>query len=272
MTASTGIALATLTILVGAGCATDEAIEDEPSSETEQALNSFGIWSWGCASGPCALDLGLVTPSPPNPPRVCFLAGVWGNLQHAGIPSQVQVLPSGGHWGLQITPNGHPLGGTAVCIPGTVAATGTWHSGTASVNLGAGNPTRRCFLSGVLNTNGFTAASDFVQVQNSHGSWFLGGNQPGKDTTAFAVCTDVPSATADYGLVAGDGASFLQQTVQGNDPFGWACGIRKLGGHFTNSDYNDGVWIDYDNGNNGSGARWELNAVNGKQVATYCVK
>jgi hypothetical protein len=89
----------------------------------------------------------------------------------------------------------------------------------APVNLGAGNLTRRCFLSGVLSTNGFTATSDVVQVQKNHGSWFLGGSQPGKDTTAFAVCVDVPSATNDVGLVANDGAPFqLNWTA--------ACGQR----------------------------------------------
>jgi len=43
-----------------------------------------------------------------------------------------------------------------------------------------------CFLAGVLNTNGFTATSDFVQVQKAHGSWFLGGSQPGTLRLAVA--------------------------------------------------------------------------------------
>ncbi|MGH9888930.1 MAG: hypothetical protein ACREBE_25580, partial [bacterium] len=105
--------------LAGAGCVTDtagdpidEAQTDEPQTgEARQELGSFGIWSWGCSSAPCALDLGLVAG------QTCFLAGVWGNLQPAGSYTQVQVLQSGGHWGLQIVPSGHPLGGTAVCVP-----------------------------------------------------------------------------------------------------------------------------------------------------------
>jgi len=249
-----------------AGCAVEDTSEVAATAEAAQAVSAFGIWSWGCSSSPCSLDLGTATN------RVCFLAGVWGNLQHAGTYSQVDVVRAPNisgqlHWGLQIQPNGQPLGGTAVCIPGTVAATGTWNSGAAELNLGAGNTTRRCFLSSVRNTNGFTSVNDYVQVRKVSGSWFLGGNQVGKDTQASAVCVDVPTAAFDFGWVLSDGFSSFNVPIQSNNPGGWACGLKKLGGHFTANDYNDGVWIDYNSGI----SEWELNVVNGKQVTTDCV-
>jgi hypothetical protein len=262
------------TALAGAGCVidpsgdpagdpVDDVKADEPQTgEARQELGSFGIWSWGCSSAPCGLDLGLVAG------QTCFLAGVWGNLQPAGSYSQVQVLQSDGHWGLQIVPSGHPLGGTAVCVPGTMVKTGSWSSGQPEVSLGSG-ATRRCFLSGVINTDGFTASSDFVQVRKVGSTWFLGGNMPSSKTVrAVATCVDVPAAANDFGLVVSDGGSFLNVPIQDNNPWGWACGIKKLGGHFTTNSYNDGVWIGYNNGI----SMWELNAVNGKQVATDCVK
>lgn len=246
-------------VLAGTGCVMEDG-SDDATSEGQQAVGSFGIWSWGCSST-CALALG------PASGETCFLAGVWGNLQPAASYSQVQVLQSGGQWGLQIVTNGRPLGGTAVCVPGALVKTASWHSGAAEVNLGSGT-TRRCFLSGVLNTSGFTAATDFVQVRQVHGTWFLGGNMTAeKDTTASAVCVDVPTVSTDPPLVVGDGGSSLNVPIQSNNPGGWACGIRKLGGHFTANDYSDGVWIDYNNGI----STWELNAVNGKQVTTACV-
>jgi len=264
---STIIAVAVTTVaLAGAGCVTDEAgtesLDDEPTGETQQAVSSLGYWSWGCSST-CFLDLA------PAAGQTCFLAGVWGNLQPAGAYTQVQVLPFNGRWGLQIVTNGRPLGGTALCVPGTTVKTGSWFSGSAETSLGSG-PTRRCFLSGVVNTSGFTASSDFVQVrQNSTGAWFIGGNMPAsKDVRATATCVDVPGAALDYGLVVNDGGSFLNVPIQDNNPWGWACGIKKLGGHFTTNSYNDGVWIGYNNGI----SMWELNAVNGKQTTTDCVK
>jgi hypothetical protein len=229
--------------------------------EQHQEVGSFGIWSWGCSST-CSLPLGSTTG------QTCFLAGVWGNLQPAASYSEVQVVPSGGQWGLQIVTNGRPLGGTAVCVPGATVKTGSWHTGAAEVSLGSG-ATRRCFLSGVRNTSGFTSASDFAQVRKVGGTWFLGGNMTAaKDATAYATCVDVPSAALDYGLVVSDGGSFLDEPIQDNLPSGWACGIKKLGGHFTANNYGDGVWIGYNNGI----STWELNAVNGKQVTTDCVK
>jgi hypothetical protein len=251
-----------------AGCAVEDGSDVGPVGEAAQEVSSFGIWSWGCASAPCSLDLGTATN------RTCFLAGVWGNLQHAGTYSQVDVVRAPNitgqlRWGLQVVANSQPLGGTAVCIPGAVAATGTWANGAAEVNLGAGNASRRCFLSSVRNTNGFTAASDFVRVRKVGTSWFVGGNQqPGRGVVASAVCVDVPSATGDFGLVAGEGSSFLDRPVVDNNPSGWACGLRLIGGHFTANNYGDGVWLGYNNGI----SQWQASAVNGKSLTAYCVK
>jgi len=194
---TTAIVLVTAA-LAGAGCVIDEtgdvAADEQPTAEVQQEVSSFGIWSWGCSSGPCALDLGVVAG------RTCFLAGVWGNLQPAsGGYSQVQVIQSGGHWGLQIVPAGNPLGGTAVCVPGNTVKAGSWFSGAGETDLGSG-ATRRCFLSGVININGFTASSDYVRVRKVGDTWFLGGNIPaGKDVRAAATCVDVPSASGDFG-------------------------------------------------------------------------
>lgn len=261
----TGIIMAVA--LAAAGCAVEDSDEPAPTGEAAQEVSSFGIWSWGCSTSPCAIDLGTATN------RTCFLAGVAGNLQHAGTYSQVDVVRATNilgqlRWGLQVVNNGQPLSGTAVCIPGAVAATATWHSGQAEVSLGAGNATRRCFLSSVRNKNGFTSASDFVQVRKVGATWFVGGNQlPPKDVVASAVCVDVASATNDFALVAGEGSSFLDRPLQGNNPSGWACGLRLLGGHFTANNYGDGAWLGYNSGI----SQWQANAVNGKSLVSYCV-
>lgn len=256
-----GIVLAAV-VLPGVGCAVDEE-DGAPTGETQQAVSSLGFWSWGCTST-CGLPLGTAK----DTEQTCFLAGVWGNLQPAAGASEVFVQQTGGHWELQIiTSGGRPLGGTAVCVPGGPSKVAQWQSGGAEVSLGTA-PGRRCFLSGVRNTSGFTASTDFVQVRALRSGWFLGGNMTSaKDALATAVCVDGPSDGADYGLVAGDGGAFYNVPIQSNNPGGWACGIKKLGGHFTTSDYGDGVWIDYNNGI----SEWELNAVNGKQVTTDCL-
>jgi hypothetical protein len=261
---ATGIALAALT-----GCAIDDGNTDQSTGETRQAVSSFGIWSWGCSSGSCQITLG------PASGETCFLAGVWGNLQHAGAFSSVEVIQSGGNWGLQVVHNGQPLGGTAVCIPGNPTAPPTlWFSGEGDVSIGTGGATERCFLTGVRNNNGFTSNNDFVQVHKLRSGWALGGNMGSdKSVEAHAICVNVPSATGDLGMVAVDGDSLLNRPIVSNNPGGWACGLKKLGGHFVASDYNDGVWIDYNNGStNGGNPEWELNGVNGKQATTYCVK
>jgi hypothetical protein len=254
-----GVALAALC----ASCALDTD-EDMPQQvETAQAVSSFGIWYWGCGgSTPCALDLG------PAAGETCFLAGVYGNLQHAGLYTQVEVVRSGGRWGLQVVPNGHPIGGAAVCIPGTTVATAQWHNGQAELDIASG-ATRRCFLSGIRNTNGFTATTDFVQVRQVGGHWFLGGNMPStKDTWAFASCVDVPTAAADDSVSASTGAAANHVPIQSNNPGGWACGVKKLQGRFATDDYNDGVWIEYNNGI----SEWQVNVINGKAAVTSCVK
>ena len=250
-------------LLPGTGCAVEDGSVAEPSGETQQAVSSLGFWDWGCSST-CGLPLGTAT----DKQQTCFLAGVWGNLQPAASYSEVFVEQTGGHWELQIVTNGRPLGGTAVCVPGAPSKVAQWHSGAAEVSLGSA-PNRRCFLSGVRNTSGFTAATDFVQVhQLRTGAWFLGGNMTSeKDALATAVCVDGPSDGLDYGLVSGDGGGFYNVPIQANNPGGWACGLKKLGGHFTSSDYGDGVWIDYNNGI----SEWELNVVNGKQATTDCL-
>lgn len=251
------VATALVTVLAGAGCVAEDRTEPA-NDEVQQPVSSLGIWSWGCTQN-CSLALGPVAG------QTCFLGGVWGNLQPAGASSEVFVIPSGGQWLLQIATDGRPLGGTAVCIPGTSSPPAIWNSGAAETYLGAGL-TRRCFLAGVRNLSGaFTAASDFVQVhQVRGGAWYLGGNVGAGTATAVAVCVDVPNAANDFGLVVPDGVSLLKEPLMTKSPT-WACVIKKLGGHFTTSDYGDGVWIEY------GGGTWVLSGVNGKQVTTDCV-
>ena len=79
------------------------------------------------------------------------------------------------------------------------------------------------------------------------------------------MCRAPPTTSASW---CPTGGSFLNVPIQDNNPWGWACGIKKLGGHFTTNSYDDGVWIGYNNGI----SMWELNAVNGKQTTTDCVK
>jgi hypothetical protein len=253
-------------VLLSGGCAVEEGVDggnSEATGQAQQAVSALGYWSWGCTSS-CGLPLGTAT----DKQQTCFLAGVVGNLQPAGSYSETMVVATGGHWELDIATNGRPLGADVVCVPGAPVATGVWQSGANEVSLGSG-ATRRCFLSGVRNTSGLTEWTDYVQVRQVRGTWYLGGNMTAaKDILATAVCVDVPTASPDYGLVVSDGWPSTGNLIQDNHAGGWACGIKKLGGHFTTNDWNDGVWIDYNNGITG----WELNAVNGKQAATGCVK
>lgn len=256
-------------ILCAAGGCALEGDDDAEVGTADQAVSSFGIWSWGCSgSSPCALDLGVAAG------QTCFLAGVQGNLQHpGGAPSGVQVLRSNVanssqlHWGLQITPNSHPLAGWAVCIPGDMVSSGQWHNGQAAVNLGPTADGRRCFLTGIRNTNGMTAANHSIEARISGASWILTGTLPaGADVTANAVCVVTAQRFNDFAIVAGEDSTFLNQTIQTGS--GLACGLRKLGGHFVENSFSTGAWIDFNN----SGPSWNLNVVDGKQAVTYCVK
>jgi hypothetical protein len=268
-------AFAFTTALAAAGCTIDSDTGDDSdtasTSQTQQAVSSFGIWSWGCSSS-CGLDLG------PASGQTCFLAGVNGNLQPAGSYSEVLVeqapdINGQMRWGIQIVTNGLPLEGTAVCIPGNPVSSGRWSTGMAEVNLGSTSGGSRCFLSGIQNVSGFTSDSDFVQVhtvasgfplRSTH--WSLGGSiASGGSTTASAVCVDTSGAAADFGIVVGDGGSILNAVMQTGS--GWACGLKKLGGHFTVNDYNNGLWISYSN----SPVEWEVNGVDGKQATIGCV-
>jgi hypothetical protein len=249
------IGFAVVIAVAGASCAVEEA--NEAVAETHQEVSGSGWWSWGCDNTNCA------TPLFPQDGWVCFLAGVWGNLQ--GSNSQVQVLTSGGDWGLQVSSH-HPLGGNAVCVPGTVAATGTWHSGGPAAILGSARirTNRRCFLSGVINNGGFTSANHVVQIHTVGNNVVLDGDTGG-DTTAFAVCVDVPTVTSSAPFSVGDGVGSTVNIVD-NTEGGWVCGLRAFGGHFNTNDYNDGVWVDY------SSPFWRLNGVNGKTAVAGCVK
>ncbi len=267
--ASIGSCMVVALAFAGAGCVaqTDPGDPGEVTpSKAEQAVSSFGIWSWGCSTNPCQLPLG------PVKDRTCFLAGVWGNLQSSsGLYSEVSVLKSGSQWGLQVTTNNsHPLGGTAVCIstPNATANTFQWFADHPPTSLGSG-ATRRCFLAGVRNINGFTGGLDSVQVRLSGTNWLLDGNQVGKDTVAFATCVDVPVAAAfDHIRTAVDGATPPPLPIQANNPGGWACALKKLSGHFTTSDYNDGIWLD----DSSDFSEWNLNVVNGKTGIAGCVR
>jgi hypothetical protein len=248
------IGCAVVIAVAGAGCAAEEA--NEPVGETHQEVSGSGWWSWGCDNANCA------TPLFPQNGWVCFLAGVWGNLQ--GSNSQVQVLTSGGDWGLQVSSH-HPLGGNAVCVPGAVASSGVWHSGGPAAVLGSARirNDRRCFLSGVINNGGFNSATDVVQIHTVGNNVVLDGSTSG-DITAFAVCVDVPTASTNPPISVNDGGA-TTTGIKDNSGGGWVCGLKSIGGHFNTSDWNDGIWIDY------TSPWWNLHLVNGKTAVAGCV-
>jgi hypothetical protein len=256
--------------LTMAGCAVEASPSEQAARETQQALSSFGLWSYGCTS---SCQYKLMKASEGASQATCFLAGVSGTLYERSSYAEVSVTKSGGDWGIQIVTNGsQPLGGTAVCIStgSAVPQTFSWHNGDPELNIGSGL-TRRCFLSGVRNTLGFYSNSDFVQVRKVGTTWYLGGQQGSVDdpslfVTAFATCVDVARAAADVPLLV---TNTTQSVPLASSTLAtWACGLKKLGGNFTYNQFSSGAWISYD----GSSSQWQLNAAYNKNVVAGCVQ
>jgi hypothetical protein len=268
-TASISVGLLVTSALLGLGCAVEAGASEEAPAKAQQAVASFGIWSWGCSSNPCAIT--LMTAEQGAAQATCFLAGLTGDLQSSGAYSEVLVHKINNQWGLQIVTNdGHQLGGTAVCIStgDQLAETFTLPSGQSQVAIGSGL-TRRCFLSGVRTTNGFSSTQDYVHVRPERGtSWVLTSNQSGKDLVAFATCVNVPTAAIEVALTVAGGTFPGPSDIQLNNPPGWACGLTKIGGRFTVDNYGEGTWIDYRTGS----SMWQLNVTGGKSAFARCVK
>lgn len=259
-----------VTSALALGCAVEAGSSEEAPAKAEQSLASFGLWSWGCSSNPCAIT--LMTAEQGANQAACFLAGLTGSLRSTnGAYSEVSVQKVNGQWGLQIVTNeGRPLGGSAVCIPtgAEVPQTFTLPSGQSQVSLGSGL-TRRCFLSGLRSTNAFTAWEDYVHVhQERDRSWALTSNQSSKDLVASAICVNVPTGAPEVEVTAAGGTWPPSVDIQSNNPSGWACGLTKLRGMFGVKNLGEGAWIDYRAGS----SMWQLQVNNGRTAAARCVK
>lgn len=243
--------------------ATPEAAE--AVAQTEQGVAATNTYWWGTSNnGTTTTNIGTATD------RTCFLSGVQGNLRPAiaGNPSSAGVYIYNGNWMLFVSHlNSKALSAGVVCISTDTNRTAemTWTEGSAARLLGAVTSTRRCFLTRVEGTGGFTTNSDYARVWNDGLNWYLGGNLTGAGG-ARARCVDVPTDQGSWLYGAGDPGGFTANMTY--DPGGVACMLTGVGGHFTANSFTDGVSIDYN-----SGTRyWEMTVVNGKRGWSSCVK
>ncbi|WP_240359409.1 hypothetical protein [Pyxidicoccus trucidator] len=239
--------------------APSEAVE-----QTEQGVVLGGSYWWGISSGVSQLNMGT------SVGRTCFLTGVQGNLKpgSSANTNSVYAYIYAGNWYLAISQNNNmALGAGVQCINTDTNRTldGVWFKGDPARLLGAVTAQRRCFLTRVEGSGGFTTNADYARVWNDGLNWYLGGSLTGEGG-ARARCVDVPTDQGSWGYGAGDPGGFTANMTY--NPGGVACMLTGLGGHFTANSFTDGVSIDYN-----AGTRyWEMTVVNGKRGWSSCVK
>ncbi|RKH42547.1 hypothetical protein [Corallococcus llansteffanensis] len=264
--------------LLAAGCGSEldaqagTAEDTQPAAEgvslasTEQGIGLGGTYWWGTSNnGDTTTTIGTSTG------RTCFLTGIQGNLKPAvaGNWSSAGTYMFAGNWIAFVNhANNKALSTGVQCLNTATNRTPevTWRQGTAAKLLGAVTADRRCFLTRVeASTGAFTTSADYARVWNDGINWYLGGDLSGTGG-ARALCVDVPTGQGGWLWIAGEGGGFTENLAY--NPGGVACLLSGIGGHFTTSDFSDGVSIDYN-----SGTRYfEMTVMNGKRGWSNCVK
>jgi hypothetical protein len=286
-------ALFTVGAAGSAGCqaGADEATEDPPVGEAQEAFASYGDWHINCNSptGVCASEP-TTTPGTSN---TCFLGGIAGNLSSnlfnpsagsqdyyatvglVGDPPQPDYVII-----TQPSETGNLLTSQGICVPGITHRTAemSWDSdiNSGAVVLGAvtGFPNRQCFLTGVSNAtpynvnNKFTSAGDSVRVWQDGHSWYLGGSG---HAAGAARCVDVTFAGAPGELIAGSSDATWNMTTQidhGTSPLGMQCMLQGVAGDFRANSFTDGVFVNYKT----STEVWSISVSAGKTGWVNCVQ
>jgi len=240
----------------GAACVTEEGDADVPEDEVatstaEQAV-SWTLLRWhSCTARDCTVNLG------PSTDRTCVLAGLRGKLAGGvpGYPAGANIVNNGSWgWNLYIeNPGYEDVSAMSLCIPNTAnRVTAYWNSGQPAKEIPPGpSSTRRCFLSGIWNSNttGFSTFSSNATVWRDGNTHFVGGSFPaGSSVAAFATCVDVPTNQGEYAWGNGVSTPHTGNLTYNPVSGGVACGLTGIGGQFTTNNPGRGVIINYDAG------------------------
>jgi hypothetical protein len=262
-------------------CVAEEDAVEDTTSETTQAITSFGNFGWIQSSE--GVDLG----SADN--KTCFITGIRGSLKGYSIPSsstyttakvEVKINPSNNHW-VVTTANGNG-GGVQVqvgCINYVasrkiISWREEWASSPGPVSWAPFNRDTACFFTAVSGTGwGWTAYLDNqpnpppgVSLNFSNGKAFITGslvkNPSGENSgTATAVCIDIPFSVDKRWTATGPGEAVLPVAT----PTQTGCGLQGIGGVFTGST-STGFWL------TNPGVDWKIKLTSSAFWAhPYCV-
>jgi hypothetical protein len=236
-------------------------------AQASEAITINAGYEWGQSSGSYLIGLGSTSN------KTCFLSGIRAKLEpppcnHGDCPpAAAGVYMDAGSWVFERTSNAN-LSVKAQCVASTAGRTSTasWISGAPATLIAPVTAARRCFLTYITDYHGLNSNSDYVRVWSDDFNWYVGGNSVGNGTTtARAICIDAPGA-GHWQWIAGDPGGFTANLAYNDE--NEACFLRGLGGHFTSTNWGDGVWTNYNQGT----LFWEATVNNGKTGWYGCIK
>lgn len=293
---SSGIVWAALLgfVPLGTGCmatsadpgADSEPSASEPVAATQEALTTFGTWSFTSTS-PVAISL----TGPTATGDTCFLTGIYGALKGPNLGETgaafvnvapdpatnkqiVKINPGSGSGGLRVD---------GVCI--NVATNRTIHSltfpdpGFGSTGWPIPNANNHCGISGVSAMAGFIGVTNGqttgVSIAKSGPNWALSGilnmQQDGFSAGSVNVtCVDVSttaSGSASWGV--GTGSGLVSTTIVASAGTTIPCYLTAIDGDFFDASLThsslDGAGAEFVSGG------WTMHARDGKGSNVECL-
>jgi len=169
---------------------------------------------------------------------------------------------------------------TTLCIPTTTHRTAfvDWQTGQGTQIMAAVTAKRQCGLTEVGNFDmynvdaKFSSSSDHVRIWRDTTNWYIGG---GGNAYGGGRCVDVEETPTDLGnanweWIAPSSGTSTHDLAPGNNggANGLQCFLTGLGGNFRNSDYTDGVFVNYDSDD----VKWTMSTSNGKTGWAACIE
>jgi hypothetical protein len=228
-------------LVVLSGCAID-ADEDLELSETTQAITWTTVTYRDCTRSPCNTPLVVGDADT----QTCFLAGVTGHILDGSVVA-VSINNTTNKW--ELRGQGHFVKIGATCVS-TVANRIFGQSHNVSSSVGPATALRRCFLRAFyfhphpISQPGNPNYGDQARVFVGRGNyWYVQSSMVNHttDSSAFAVCIDVPVNNATYTFhhdTSGTGTATI-----GVVPNSGACGLQGINGRFDHTGPATGVRI-----------------------------
>lgn len=216
------------------------AVDNPPEIDTIP-FTVEGSYALRVTGGSGDLDIGPVAG------RSCWLSGVGGFLK-AGM--SVRIREVAGDYHLQVS-TGIDVRATVRCVNGTHTAEVS-QDANGSIVIGAMQPGRRCFLTGLTGTRAgsdnwdlFFRSDDGFDITNDGASWSLTAHMRTfeANATGFARCFDGTTDESGVGTTVGSGSAAI--TLPMASDTGAACGLQTVKGvmHGTSD---EGVFITRD--------------------------